>query len=132
MMVGPCAPDSAVVLRDPEDTEIPDDDEDPEDLRDVHNFTGLYIRDLDTNALREQHPYTGRAGSGAPMAATKDLIVVQVMSGIDIINRTTGATVNVPKAILDVSGLQVARLDDNNNFSEAQSLETLDPNSHFA
>jgi hypothetical protein len=124
LMVGPCEPNSAVVLRDPQDTEIPEDVDDPEDLPDVYNFTGLYIRDLDTGALIGQHPYTSRAGSAVAIGATRDLIVVQVVSGIDIINGATGATENLPKAILDVSGLQVARLDNNNDLSEVKSLET--------
>jgi hypothetical protein len=126
LAVGPCEPNAAVVFRDPEDTETPDDDdEDIEDLPDVYNFNGIYIRDLDTGAVIERHSYERREGI-AQIAATSDLIAVQLRGGLDIINRTTGATKNVPKAILDVSGLQVARLD-NNNLSEVTSLIAFDP-----
>jgi hypothetical protein len=51
LAVGPCAPDSAVVFRNPEDEETPDDDEDLEELGDVGNFTGVYIRNLDSGTL---------------------------------------------------------------------------------
>ena len=124
--IGPCQPDSAVALRDPEDNEIPDSDDDLEDMGDVQNFTGLYVRDLETGRLLERHPYTGRAGSGAPIVATRDLIAVQVMGGIDIVGRTTGAIQNLPKGVLDVSGLQIASLE-NGNLTEPVSLNTLDP-----
>jgi len=87
--------------------------------------SGFYIRDLNTGRLVERHPYTGRAGSGAPIAATRDLIVAQVIGGIDIIYRTTGTVQNVPEAILDVSGLQVAKLD-NNNLTAIMSLDSAD------
>ena len=126
LTIGPCDPVSAVVLRDPEDTEIPESDEDLEDLGDVGNFTGVYIRDLDTGRLVERHPYTGRAGTGAPIVASKDLIAVQVMGGIDTIHRTTGVVHNVPEAVLDVSGLQVAKVE-NGNLKQSISLDTLDP-----
>ena len=86
----------------------------------------IYIHDLDTGRLLERHPYTGRAGSGAPIVATRDLIAVQVMGGIDIVGRTTGTIQNLPKGVLDVSGLQIASLE-NGNLTEPVSLNTLDP-----
>jgi hypothetical protein len=107
--VGPCAPGAAVVLRDPEDTEIPDEDEDEdEDRSDVENFAGVYIRELDTGRLVERHPYSGRAGGGAPLTATTKWIVVQAVGGVDMVRRDTGAVRHVPGAILDVWGAQLA------------------------
>jgi hypothetical protein len=95
-------------------------------MGDVQNFTGLYVRDLDTGQLLERHPYTGRAGSGAPIVATRDLIAVQVLGGVDIVGRTTGAIQNLPKGVLDASGLQIASLE-NGNLTEPVSLNTLNP-----
>jgi hypothetical protein len=126
LAVGPCEPRSAVVLRDPEDTETPEDEEDGEDLGDVGNFAGVYVRDLDTGALVERHAYSGRAGSGAPIAATPDWIAVQVIGGIDMIRRGSGAVHEVPTAILDVAGQQVARLRDG-GLIEVVSLTQLGP-----
>lgn len=111
--VGPCAPGAVVVLRNPEDTEIGDEDEDEdEDRSDVENFAGMYIRDLDTGRLVERHQYTGGAGSGAPIIATTNWIVAQVVGGVDMIRRGTGTVRHVPRAILDVSGEQLATVED--------------------
>jgi len=108
---GPCHPDAAVVFRDPEDSEVPDDDEDvdtDEYRSDVENFAGLYIRQLDTGGLLERYEYTGGALSGAPIIATSNWIAVQVGGGVDLIRRGIGALRHVPGAILDVWGSQLA------------------------
>jgi len=109
--VGPCHPAAAVVLRDPGDTEVRGEDDDDEDRGDVENFTGVYIRDLDSGALIERHPYAGSAVSGSSIAATEDWIAVQVVGGVDMIPRGTGAVRNIPNAILDVWGLQIATVE---------------------
>lgn len=111
--VGPCAPGAAVVLRDPEDTELADEDDggdEDEERSGVENFAGVYIRELDTGTLVERHPYSGRAGSGAPLIATAHWIAVQTVGGVDLIRRGTGAVRQVPEAILDVHGAQLAVL----------------------
>jgi len=110
LTVGPCDSDCIVTLRDPEDAEVPIDEEDVEDLGDVGNFAGVYIRDLETGKLIERISYSGSAGSGAPIAATETHIAIQVMGGIDVIQRKTGEIQNIPEAILDLSGLQIVKL----------------------
>jgi hypothetical protein len=107
--VGPCGRDAAVVLRDPEDQETPDEDEDDEDRRDVENFTGVYIRQLDSSALVERHAYAGRASSGAAIVASSDWIVTQVVGGVDMIRRSTGAVQHLPGVILDVRRLELVK-----------------------
>jgi len=124
LTVGPADPDSFVVLRDPKDEEIPIDEEDEEDLKDVQNFAGVYIRNLQTGILTTRCPYHGRAGSDSPIAATKNLIVVQVHGGIDIIDRITGDVRNMPETILDVTGRQVVKIN-NGNISEIIPLDAL-------
>jgi hypothetical protein len=110
--VGPCDPNAAAVLRDPEDLETPEEDEDDEEDRgDVENFAGVYIRELDTGVLVERHAYSGRAVSGAAIAATSDWIITQVVGGVDLIRRNTGAVQHLPGAILDVWGLQLVKPD---------------------
>jgi hypothetical protein len=106
--VGSCSPGAAVVLRDPEDTEQEADEDEDEDRRDVENFTGVYIRELDTGRLVERHAYTGRAGSGAAIAATPNWIVAQVVGGVDMIRRSTGKVQHVPGAVLDAGASQLA------------------------
>jgi hypothetical protein len=106
---GPCDPNAAVVLRDPEDREIPDEDaEEDEDRSDVENFAGVYIRELDTRRLLERYEYTGRAFTGTAIIATGDWIAVQVAGGVDLIRRGIGAPRHVPGAILDAWGSQLA------------------------
>jgi hypothetical protein len=109
--VGSCPPNAAVVLRDPQDTELRDEDDDDEPGGDVENFTGVYIRDLDTGALIERHSYTGSSVRGSSIAATEDWIAVQVVGGVDMIRRGTGAVRNIPNAILDVWELQIATVE---------------------
>lgn len=101
--VGPCASNAAVVLRDPEDEEEPDEDEDDEERGDVEGFAGLYVRDLETGALVERHAYAGRAGSGASLCATTRWIAVEVLGGVDLVGRETGAARFLSNAILDVT-----------------------------
>jgi len=111
--VGPCHPAGAIVLRDPEDTEVRDDEdnEGDDEHTDVENFTGVYIRDLDSGALTERHRYGGAAVSGSSIAATEYWIAVQVAGAVDMIQRGTGAARRIPKAILDVWGLQIATVE---------------------
>ncbi len=125
LAVGPCEPDAAVIWRNPEDEEIPEDEEDLDDLGDVGNFTGLYIRDLDTGALVERHPYSGRPRGGELIAATADRIAVQVSGGIDVIHRKTGAIREMPSAILDASGMRVALVGSNGLGVEILPLDSV-------
>ena len=121
--VGPCEANAAVVLRDPEDTEVADDAADEDDeRRDVENFAGVYIRELETGRLIERHPYTGRAGSGAPIAATEHWIAVQVVGGVDLIRRGSGEMRHVVAAILDVWGSQLAYIE----HDELASVSSID------
>jgi hypothetical protein len=110
LTVGPCYSDGIVALRDPEDTEVPIDEEDIKDLGDVENFAGIYIRELETGKLIQRISYSGSAGSGAAIVATENHIALQVMGGIDLIQRRTGEIQNIAEAILDVSGLQIVKL----------------------
>jgi hypothetical protein len=110
LTVGPCDSGCIVALRDPEDTEAPMDEEEIEDLKDVENFAGIYIRELETGKLVQRISYSGSAGSGAAIVATENHIVLQVMGGVDMIQRNTGKIQNIPEAILDVSGLQIVKL----------------------
>ncbi len=110
--VGPCGSDWVVALRDPEDTEVPLNAEDIEDLGDVENFAGIYIRELGTGKLIENISYKSSAGSGSAIVATENRIAVQIMGGIDLITRKTGEIQYIPEAILDVSGLQIVKLID--------------------
>jgi hypothetical protein len=110
LTVGPCDSGCIVALRDPEDTEVPMDEEEIEDLKDVENFAGIYIRELETGKLVQRISYSGSAGSGAAIVATENHIALQVMGGVDVIQRNTGEIQNIPEAILDVSGLQIVKL----------------------
>ncbi|MDB4963635.1 MAG: hypothetical protein JWP01_3634 [Myxococcales bacterium] len=123
--VGPCDPGAAVVLRDPENEEIGDDDDDEhEDRADVANFAGVYIREFETGRLVERHPYAGRAGSGAAIIATTNWIVVQTVGGVDMIQRSTGTVRHVPRAILDVSGAQLAMVRDH-DLTSVTSIDSV-------
>jgi len=127
LTVGPCEPDAAVALRDPEDNEVPEDEEDIEELGDVGNFAGVYLRNLDTGALIERHSYNGAAGSGAPIVATTDLIAVQVAGGIDIIRRGSGDVreIRYTAAALDVFALQAAWVEKNGHIKIAPISELI-------
>lgn len=125
LSVGPCEPNAAVVLRNPENDEVPQNEADLEDLGDVGNFAGVYIRDLDTGALIERHTYSGR--TGMPIVANADWIAVQVTGGIDMIDRKSGAVHQVPAAILDVASLRIARIRDG-DATEIVPLANLAPN----
>lgn len=126
--VGPCEPGAAVVLRDPEDEEVADEDDEDEDeehKNDVGGFVGVYIRELDSGTLLERYEYTGQAGSGAPISATRDWIAVQVIGGVDMIRRTTGEVRHVPAAILDVYGSQLVTVEDN-QVASVMSIDSID------
>jgi hypothetical protein len=112
LAVGPCAPDSAVVFRNPEDEEIPDDDEDLEELGDVGNFTGVYIRNLDSGTLIERIPYSGHVISGGGIVATPRLVALEVLDGIDLISRGSGEVreIRALAAALDVNSMRAAWL----------------------
>jgi hypothetical protein len=112
LTVGPCPPDSAVVYRDPDDLEIPDDDEDLEELGDVGNFTGVYIRNLDSGELIERIPYSGQARSGVRIVATPRFIALEVVEGIDLISRESGEVheIRALAATLDVNNMRAAWL----------------------
>jgi hypothetical protein len=111
LTVGPCGPGCAVVLRNPEDTEIPEDEEELEDLGDVGNFTGIYVRNLDTGTLVERIPYRGGAGRGVPIAATEEWIAVEVAGGIDLIPRGPGAVRQIrEEAAIDAVAIEAAIL----------------------
>jgi hypothetical protein len=118
LAVGPCTPDSAVVFRDPENEEVSDDHEDLEDLRDVGNFRGVYIRGLDEGTLLERIPYRGPARSGVRIAATPRLVVLEAVGGIDIIDRGSGEVreIRQPAMALDVSSMRVAQLGEDGNI----------------
>ena len=100
-----------MAFRNPEDDEVPESEEDLEDLGDVGNFKGIYVRNLETGALIKRYPYVGGAGRGAPIAASADWIAVEVGRGIDFIHRESG-TVREFRGVaaLDVVTLQVARI----------------------
>jgi len=127
LTVGPCEPDAAVALRDPEDNEVPEDEEDIEELGDVGNFAGVYLRNLDAGALIERLSYNGGAGSGGPMVATNDLIAVQVVCGIDIIRRGSGDVREISRAAaaLDVVALQAAWVENNGHIKIVSISELL-------
>lgn len=111
--VGPCEPDSAVVLRKPEEAELAEDeDEDEDDFGDIRTLTGVYIRNLNDGMLLGKYPYKGNAGSGAGIAASSTWIAIQTLGGMDMINRGSGMVYQVPDAILDVWGLQAGFVKD--------------------
>jgi hypothetical protein len=112
LAVGPCAPDAAVVYRDPENEEIPDDEEDLEELGDVGNFTGVYIRNIDSGTLIERIPYNGPARSGERIVATPRVVALEVRDGIDLISRGSGEVreIRALAATLDVSSMRAAWL----------------------
>jgi hypothetical protein len=89
LAVGPCPPDAAVVLRDPEDNEIPDDEEAAEELGDVENFAGIYIRQLPTARLVQRIPYRGRGGSGSGIVGTDRYVALEVPGNVDVLDRAT-------------------------------------------
>ena len=127
LAVGPCAPDSAVVFRNPEDEEIPEDDEDLEELGDVGNFTGVYIRNLDSGTLIERIPYSGNAISGVRIVATPRLVALEVRDGIDLISRGSGEAheIRALAATLDVSGMRAAWLTEDGHVEIRPIIELL-------
>jgi hypothetical protein len=127
LMVGPCAPDSAVVFRDPDDLEIPDDDDDLEAFGDVGNFTGVYIRNLDSGELVERIPYNGQVISGVRILATPRLVALEVEGGIDLISRGSGEVreIRALAATLDVNNMRAARLMEGGHI-EIRSIDELD------
>jgi len=114
LAVGPAGSNSFCAFRDPQDEEIPLDEEDEEDLRDVGNFSGVYIREISTGKLIERHSYQGKLFSGTPIMANEKCIVVQVAGGVDVIDRLSGNVRAIPAAILDVAGKKLVVIDDEN------------------
>ncbi|MBS1596997.1 MAG: hypothetical protein JST75_02145 [Bacteroidetes bacterium] len=110
LTIGPADSGCFVAFRDPEDTEIPEDKEEEEDLKDVGNFTGVYIRDFNSQKLINKYPYRGKTGTSYPIVATKKIIAIQVKNGVDIIDRISGDTKNISNTILDVAGLQIVKI----------------------
>jgi hypothetical protein len=127
LAVGSGAPDSAVVFRDPENEEVPDDDEDLEELGDVGNFTGLYIRNLDSGTLIERIPYSGPAKSGVRIVATPRFVALEVVDGIDIISRGSGEVreIRTLAATLDVNSMRAALLLENGQIEIREIIELL-------
>jgi hypothetical protein len=109
--IGPCraAAPAAVVYRDPEDEEVPEDEEEREELGDVGNFTGVYVRDLGTGALVERLSYRGGA-RGVRAAASERLAAFDVVGGIDVVTRGSGEIheIRAAAATLDPDGMRAA------------------------
>lgn len=120
--VGPCGSDAAVVYRNPEQDEPPDD-EAREDL-DIYGLSGLYVRHLESGTLIEQHSWSGAANSYSILAATTARIAVQVADGVEFIERATGAVRRVPAAILDPLVAHIIRIEDE-GFSEPTALDKI-------
>jgi len=75
------------------------------------------MRELDAGRLIARHPYTGIAGSESAITATAVWIVMRVAEGVDMVRRGTGSVRHVPRAILDVRGLQLPRVQDDELIS---------------
>jgi hypothetical protein len=103
---GACAPNSAVVYRNPEGDEEPDQEASEE--KDVYGFAGAYIRQLDTGALIERHEFIGSATSYSNITSSDTWIAVQVKGGLDMIERSSGHVRHVPGAVLDSIHNEVA------------------------
>jgi hypothetical protein len=127
LAVGRCDPDSAVIYRDPEDEEIPDDDEDLEELGDVGNFTGVYIRNLDSGTLIERISYSGPARSGERIVAIPRFVALEVRDGIDLINRGSGEVheIRALAATLDVNSMRAALLVEDGHVEIRSIIELL-------
>jgi hypothetical protein len=127
LAVGQCDPDSAIVFRNPEDEEIPDDDEDLEELGDVGNFTGLYIRNLDSGTLIERIPYSGHARSGVRIVATPRFVALEARGGIDLISRGSGEVreIRALAAALDVNSMRAALLAEDGQVEIRSIIELL-------
>jgi hypothetical protein len=122
LSVGPCGPDAAVAARDPDGQEK--DEDYYEEADDTYGFTGVYMRNLDTGAMVEQYPYKGDVGR---IAATTDLIAVEVAGGIDIIQRGSGAVRQIRRAAaaLDIYALEAAWIEENGHIQIAPISELL-------
>jgi hypothetical protein len=107
--------------------EIPDDDIDVEEFGDVGNFTGVYIRNLDSDALVERIPYNGQVISGVRIVATPRIVAIEVAGGIDLISRGSGEVheIRALAATLDVNNLRAAWLMEDGHI-EIRSIAELD------
>jgi hypothetical protein len=113
LAIGPTAHGEAVVYRDPEEEELPETEEDLEDMGDVDGFTGLYLRQIASGRLISRTPGRRAIASGARIAVSNGVAAVEVPGGIDVVTLATGGTRHIAAiaAAVDPSNLQVAWLD---------------------
>ena len=95
LAVGAAPEGAAVVYRDPEEEEIPDDHDEADELPELWNFTGVYLRDLASGKLLQRIAYRGALSSGAPIIATARTVAIETHTGVDLVDRATALTDHV-------------------------------------
>jgi hypothetical protein len=112
LIAGQAESDAFVAFRDPEDAEEPDpDDEDDDGRSDVHNFHGLYVRDVRTRELRERIAWDGPVAPGDRCFATERWIAIAMRDRLTLVpRRDANAELTIPAdaVALDPDGRRVA------------------------
>lgn len=117
LAAGPCGLDAAAVLRIPNEDEVLEPGDEPDDYPALWGFEGIYVRDLSTGEILERHPYSGVAVPGAPIVGGSEWIAVQVWGGIDFLDRSTGRVFQLREtAAIDAANLLAAVSDSAGGF----------------
>jgi hypothetical protein len=97
LAAGPCGPAAAVVYRDPEDGEDPEEDEldDPNRL-DVYGVRGLYVRRLSDMAVIQDVHIGAVVPTGTALAGTQDHFVAALENGVLVVPRSGAPATLVP------------------------------------
>ena len=121
LAIGPGPGTTAVVFRNPDGEEEPDDEDDDRTGGDVVAFTGFYLRDLDSGALVQRVPFTGKVG--ALLHASERAILAFAGRTLVSIDRATATATAIggAAATFDPATGHIARLD------EAGRLELIAP-----
>jgi hypothetical protein len=109
LAIGPAPDLAAVVARDPEDEEPPEDADD--ETHDLWGHRGFYLRDLASGAVVQRIAYAGPIASGATMVATARSVAIEVRGGVDVVDRDSAQVDRIAgPAAIDPVDARVAAL----------------------
>ena len=113
LAIGPGPGTTAVVFRNPDGEEEPDDEDDDRPGGDVAAFTGFYLRDLATGALIERVPFAATVRGGTILHASARAILAFADRTLVSIDRATGTATAIggTAPTFDRASGQIARLD---------------------
>ena len=113
LAIGPGPGTTAVVFRNPDGEEEPDDEDDDRTGGDVVAFTGFYLRDLDSGALVQRVPFTGKVRGGTILHASARAILAFADRTLVSIDRATATVTAIggAAATFDPATGRIARLD---------------------